>query len=197
MGTVVLGIDPSSRKFAAVWSVNDGPPKAHTYVSKDDDLNVRCLEMYRISRKLYRFLASQYPMDDIYVFMEDPVLGRGGARSTIVQAKVNGAIAAGLLNAGALKVTQVNNSAWKKRVVGKGNAGKPEIKAWAKQYWRQLFVLANNGKDQDLIDAGCIMRHGQHVVGLLERLRRQRATEARATATTRRPPPRLRRKVRR
>lgn len=178
MGSIVIGIDPSSKKLAVVWSVDDGPLHGFTHSSKQADLNDRCAEFYRITRSFYRGVSMQHQDHEIHVFLEAPVLGRGGARSTIVQAKVNGAIVAGCLVAGAVKVHDVNNQSWKKKVVGKGNAGKPDIKKWVAQYWRQLYVIANNGKDQDLIDAGCIMRYGQDIVGVLERLRRHRAAEA-------------------
>lgn len=187
MRTVVIGIDPSSQKVAVIYTVDDGPPHAWVSKTKLQDINERCAYFYRRVRAFCRGIAADYPDAEVHVFLEDPVLGRGGARSTIVQSKVNGAIAAAVLNSGVTKkVHQVNNQQWKKRVVGSGNAGKPQIKAWAAQYWKKLHIVADNGKDQDLIDAGGINRHGAAIVGLLERLRKHRLAEARTKPLRRR-----------
>ena len=44
----------------------------------------------------------------------------------------------------------VNNRAWKKEILGKGNVTKPDIKAFATEKWGDIF------KEQDFADAACI-----------------------------------------
>jgi Holliday junction resolvasome RuvABC endonuclease subunit len=100
-------------------------------------------------------LFQTYP--DTAVYLEEPVIGRN-ARSTIVQAQVGGAVMAAACRANVFYFELVNNSHWKKGVVGKGNAGKPEIAAWLEEKWPNAYNLAQ--KDQDLIDASCINRYG-------------------------------------
>ena len=44
----------------------------------------------------------------------------------------------------------ISNTKWKKDIIGKGNASKLEIKAFAEKYWGETF------EEQDFADAACI-----------------------------------------
>lgn len=173
---IVVGVDPSSKKLAFVTTVEDGPPEAFTHVMKQKDLYARAAEAYEVTYQwALELFDNADPLMEIHVFIEEPVVGRGGVYSTLAQSKVHGAIAAAFVNSGVCdSVRGTNNSTAKKKVVGKGNASKPEIKAWAKQYWKQLYIVADDGKDQDVIDAGMHNRYGVAVLGVMERLRRHR-----------------------
>ena len=184
---ICIGIDPSSKKVACILTVDDGPPVAWTVSMKSEDYVVRCAEAFGSVLNWIEDVAQKHRGHSIHAFIEDPVVGRGGAYSTIVQSKVHGAIVAALAVSGkCASIKSVNNSHWKKKIVGKGNAGKPEIKAWAKQFWRQLFSVANGGKDQDLIDAGGINRYGHGVIEVMRRLERHRRGEIRKRPLKRR-----------
>lgn len=185
---IVVGIDPSSKKLAAV--VTDAHDVFFVFFRKlpdTADMSERCRWAYKHSRTLVRKIQRLYPGEAIYVFIEDPVVGRGGAYSTIAQSKVHGAILAGLRSTDAeITVRGVNNSQAKKAVVGKGNADKPAIRKWCQAYWKQLYRRVceyNKGDQQDIIDAGMINRHGTMVVKRMNRIRNERR---RATGRTRR-----------
>jgi len=96
--------------------------------------------------------------EPVEVFIEWPVLGRGGFRSTIVQAFTNGAIQGTFHERGC--VTQgANVSSWKKAIVGKGNATKTDVSQAIRLRWPSLYQRV--AEDQDLCDAACIALYGQ------------------------------------
>lgn len=180
--TLVVGVDPSSRKLAFVITDTDGGYLAEfTHVLPQRDVIKRCGEAYDVTLDFAGELARDHPLDDVYVFIEAPVLGRGGARSTIEQSKVHGCVVAAFHNSGVCETVKVvNNSQWKKKIVGKGNASKAEVQEWARVYWRNLYDIAHAGKpggrrDQDVIDAGAINRFGITVVEMMVRLENHRA----------------------
>lgn len=176
---IIVGIDPSSVKIAFVWT-DDRQRMSHKIVKlpKDTDFAVRCAEAHAKTAMLLRRIERRHPGQTIFVFIEEPVVGRGGAYATISQSKVHGAIiAAAQLNKSVEKVTGANNTTAKKQVVGKGNAKKEEITAWAAKYWRELYdasLTYLKGDRQDIIDSGMINRYGAHVLNVRVRMNRYR-----------------------
>lgn len=176
---IIVGIDPSSLKIAFVWTGDDNRVQ-HKIVKlpKDTDFAVRCEAAYSETGRLLRRIERRHPGEAIFVFIEEPVVGRGGAYATISQSKVQGAILAAAQRVKAVeKVSGANNSTAKKTVVGKGNAKKPEITAWAAKYWRALYdasLTHLKGDQQDIVDAGMINRYGAHVLKVRVRMNRYR-----------------------
>lgn len=163
--SVVIGIDPSSRKLAAVVSVIGDEKNVQTITKPlPQDKPTACLLAFEWARTL---VEAHKPRGDVYAFIELPVFGRGGPGSTIPQAQVNGALLAGLQMAGA-NVTPVNNSRVKKEVVGRGNANKDDIRQWVHDAWNNLYVKIE--KDQDLCDSAMIYQYGSQVVGLRDKI---------------------------
>lgn len=165
----VIGIDPSSKKLAFCVTEFDLPPVLHTKRLPEGILQATGAafeEAFLCFRKL----------PDAAVYMEEPVVGRN-MRSTIVQAQVGGAVMAAADRAGVPYFELVNNSHWKKEVLGKGNAKKPDITAWLEENWPEAYTLAQ--KDQDLIDASCINRYGVQRQRLMQAVmnRSRRATQ--------------------
>lgn len=110
-------------------------------------------------RNTYRFVKGIIAKGHrVFLLIEEPVVGKGGAYATIKQSKVHGAIVAGAVAAGA-DVEAVNNTSWKKTVTGKGNNSKVEVARYVRKSWRNLSTAA--GPDQDLIDAGCIFHYAR------------------------------------
>lgn len=162
---VIIGLDPSSRKIALAISVNGGKPTLRTKALGMNDMPRACGVAYRFVRSVVREYASDG--HHVFLFIEAPVVGRGGVGSTLKQTKTNGAMQAGAFTAGA-SVVEVNNKTWKKRVVGNGNAGKPQVKQWARDCWPYLHDLADG--DQDLLDAGAILRYGEKIISTQDRI---------------------------
>lgn len=184
MGRALVGIDPSSAKIAIMISVNEGKPyKMVKALAKGGDIAAVCLAAFRYVRAAVRDLKADGHR--VYLYLEEPVVGRGGAYTTIRQSKVNGAILAAALSGGA-EVHGVNNTTWKKSVVGNGNAGKPMIKEWVRLNWEYAYDLAKG--DQDVLDAACILRYAQQCMEVLDRLEDHRSKEIIEMETTRRRP---------
>lgn len=159
MSSVVIGVDPSSRKLAAVISVvGDEPNVEHTTKSLPQDKPTACLMAFEWMRTLIEINETR---GKVYVFIELPVLGRGGPGSTIPQAQINGALMAGAQIAGA-EVVPVNNARAKKEVVGRGNANKDDIRVWVKEAWPSLYEKIE--KDQDLCDSAMIYQYGKQTI---------------------------------
>lgn len=103
-------------------------------------------------------------------FVEDPALGVS-AKSTIEQAMVSGVVQA-MFGTRGFRHEMVNNNTWKKAVVGKGNAKKPEIAAFVEETMPEWAALVHEveprskERRQDLFDAICILQYG-----ITERLR--------------------------
>jgi Holliday junction resolvasome RuvABC endonuclease subunit len=170
MSDVVIGVDPSSRKLAAVVSIIGQEIDAQPVTrALPQDKPVACLTAYEWMKTL---VTEHLDSGPVYVYIELPVFGRGGPGSTIPQAQVNGALQAGAQQAGAI-VISVNNSHVKKATVGKGNASKDEITQWVSVVWPELHERIEN--DQDLHDSAMIYVYGRSDV-----LRRNKIAKNRA-----------------
>lgn len=168
--TVVVGVDPSSRKLAAIIGGVQADVSAVTYEIKalPQDKPHACLIAYQWAEAL----VTDQPGREVYVAVELPVFGRGGPGSTIPQAQINGALLAGVTAAGG-EVLLVNNARAKKQIVGKGNASKEEIRQWVEREWPGLFTVI--GEDQDLCDATMIWQYGVAAVTLRNRIARRKS----------------------
>lgn len=171
-GTGVLGIDPSSTRLAAVYSYTDGKRlEVFTEPLPVGDRVRECRLAYDWLDDLMSTVVEKSPVTA--VFVEQPVLGRGGAGATIPQAMVHGALlASGYLLA--QYVVSVNPARWKKAVLGKGNATKPEIAEWVKINWPEVFEVADG--NQDVLDSACINLYGRQVVALRQRIMQHKET---------------------
>ena len=180
MGDVVIGMDPSSKKLAAVITHNDTDLRVWVRSLNWQDINIRCAKAHRMFLTMMESVIERYPDSRVHVFIEEPVVGRGGAYATISQAKVHGAVVAAAAGIqGDITVRSVNNSRAKKAVVGSGAAKKPQIASWCLRYWRNAYNAARG--DQDIIDSAMINRYGAGIVAKMDKVEayRQRATPRR------------------
>ena len=160
----IIGIDPSSRKLAMVAQA-DGNRDIHivseALVPKDSrgGTPAACLRAYDLVGSFVLMLQTVYRTRNICAYLEAPIVGRGGARTTMVQSFVSGAIQASL-QSHEIPVTLVYPGSWKKLVVGHGNATKETVSQHLRGVWPALMERAK--RDQDVIDAACICLFGQH-----------------------------------
>lgn len=158
----IIGFDLSSRKIAMM---DLGlVPRAKTFAVKKKA--ARRDELRELEELLHEELEKGYLGD--WAFIEAPVVGRGGARPTILQAQVDGIIQAATVRYGLRGGYSVNNKTWKREVVGNGNASKAEAAAWLATHHPVLADVA--GDDQDLVDAACVALYGEIVIGRGESL---------------------------
>lgn len=174
--TIIVGVDPAARRLDAVVLYADGSYRLHKRTMPTDIVE-RCVAA---QRWLETIVKEELKNDVVVVGVEEPVLGlqgRATANGTLPLAKVHGALLAGAHRAGAT-VLPINNKRWKRRIVGNGNAKKPEINTWVRRHWRVLWRECKGR--QDTCDAACIALEVREVL----RLRRKMdATRKRAALT--------------
>lgn len=158
---VVVGIDPAATRVAFV-AIRGEEFHLQAVPKLGPSGHVACCSARTATLEFLDSLPWSIAHEEVHTFIEDPVLGRGGFRSTMVQAFTSGAIQGALHEWGAT-VHRANVSTWKKQAVGKGNAKKPEVAESLRLRWPALF--ASMGGDQDLCDAASIALYGHIVVG--------------------------------
>jgi hypothetical protein len=157
---VILGIDPAATKvsFVAITDI-DFFVQHHKRLGKSG--GEACNSAWHVTNSLLFDINQVWPGATIFPFIESPVVGRGGVRSTMVQCFTSGAIQAALHNAG-LDTQGANVSSWKKVVTGRGNSTKPEVAKHLRLRWPALYRAA--GGNQDIVDAACIALYGQSIL---------------------------------
>lgn len=177
--TVVIGIDPSSKKLAFVITKNGRSPRVVTRSLPDPSDHATKADW---AERHTRRVASPYVKKGyrVVVFLEEPVVGRGGAYTTIIQATVGGGILVGAKRAGVKEIHRVNNQRWKKSVVGNGGVDKAKIKQHVAKVWPVVYEMSKGPKgaaDSDVCDAACINLHGQKVLKMEDRIKKHREEE--------------------
>lgn len=166
--SVIIGVDPSSRKMAATVSVGGRLDKVITSVfPKDASPQSRIASAYMFGY----VLATEVCLngDACYVFIERPFVYRGRVQGAILLIQCNGAAQAGFM-AGGAEVYEVEPSRWKMDVMGKGQgrAGKGQVADWLRKCWPAAYDECHG--DQDAIDSAVICRYGQQVVDKAKRI---------------------------
>lgn len=151
----VVGVDPSSKKIAIYTSWGTGHQTVTFRGHKGTTRHEVNFHFYESCRLYFRDLPRPF-----HLFIEQPVVGVGGPRSTIVQAQSGAAVTLAAVRTGAASITEVNNKTWKKAVVGNGNSSKDAVKAWLEAKHPDKYALCPD--DQDLVDAVCIGLFGVH-----------------------------------
>ena len=158
---VILGIDPASTKIALVALSEDGKYMSLSNAKLGKSGGEACYNATTVTKKFLEEVQKKLGKIS-FAFIESPVVGRGGVRSTMVQCFTSGAIQAVLYEYG-IPTQAANVSSWKKSVIGKGNATKEEVAEHLRYRWSALHKSANG--NQDLVDASCIALYGQSIVG--------------------------------
>ena len=154
----IVGIDPASTRAAFV-AIHGTKFHIVSYPKLGTSGAVACAAAWHATHEFLESLP--WLPGRIDAFIEYPVLGRGGFRSTMVQAFTSGAIQ-GALHEWGCTVHGANVSKWKKVVVGKGNATKPEVAESILRRWPSLHRAADG--NEDLCDAAAIALYGLGVV---------------------------------
>lgn len=152
----IVAIDADSYKIAAV--ISEGARHELFTAKLSGGIAARCHQAEEYVYQLLRTVRGP-----VAVFVETPAAyAKGGVKALLPLARVNGAILAGASRADAEQVDEVNIMVWKKEIVGKGNATKPQIRSYLRKYWRRMHdkAIAEKGFEQDLVDAACIWQYG-------------------------------------
>jgi Holliday junction resolvasome RuvABC endonuclease subunit len=156
---VVIGIDPASTKVAFVGmsleNNNQFVVKRHKKLGKSG--GEACSNGRKVTLDFVNQLKDGFGPSKIFAFIESPIVGRGGVRTTMVQCFTSGAIQ-GALHEQRIPTQAVNVSSWKKQVVGYGRASKEDVAEHLRLRWNDIFTKAEG--DQDIYDAACIALFG-------------------------------------
>ena len=163
---VIVGFDLSSKKVAASIRLEN--------VRKPLFMTAELGKRWEISNawEAYEFTADLIDKflgeSAVYVFIEEPVVARGNARTTIKQAYIHGAVHAALAGWMAVDIQLVPITSWKMEVLGKGNAGKQAAMDFAIKDLHKIIQeqhqLSGVLLDQDMADAYCVMLYGEKIV---------------------------------
>ena len=139
-----LGLDCSTLAVhGAVVDDQEQLVVLYKWGSKQKNFETRFPEiLIGFSEELSRITLTKIAAVEAAIFIQNP-------KSTIAIANVVGAVWGFLLSAG-VSTTLVENTRWKKHVLGKGNASKDDIKQYAVEKW------GNHFPEQDYADAACI-----------------------------------------
>ena len=155
---ITLGIDPASTRLAYVALLADDDFLMAAAKNLGKSGGEACSSAWAYMGAALDTIQARWPGIGISAFIESPIVGKGGVRSTMVQCYTSGAIQGALYDRG-IRSQAANVSSWKKHVVGKGNATKPEVGDYLRHGWPAIYREANG--NQDLYDAACIALYGK------------------------------------
>lgn len=138
------------RSFYAVRIDADGNATHHKSAIIDKDEN-RPYELWQLGEAF--FSAIEDPEDRVYI-EEPPLAGSRNLRVFLHLSQSSGVLA----SYGTDYTNFVEVSKWKKHVVGRGNATKPDVAKWLEKNHKNLFDQC--GGDQNFVDATCIALYG-------------------------------------
>lgn len=156
MDNVFIAIDPAATRLAAVVLLSDGW-RIHTRTMPKDAVQRAVVA----DTWAHRVVSAYVDLGPVYVGVEDVVMHSGSrmANAAIPGAKVHAACLVGATRAGGVAFP-INNTVWKKSIVGKGNADKPMITKYVMKHWPSLYRAAmQTHVKQDLCDAACMVQH--------------------------------------
>ena len=144
-----VGFDCSSKAIhGVVMDENSNIIAQHKWASKEKTFEKRFPEFATNFCKDLSKIILNPKREKVEVAIEQAVFIQN-PRTTVEIANVIGCVrTACYLQDFNVKV--VDNTKWKKEILGKGNAKKPEIMAYAKEKWGDIFP------EQDFADAACI-----------------------------------------
>lgn len=159
---LVIGCDPSSRKLAFyITQVNkpEGIPLSIILRAEKDIYTPlsAALAMEACDKALS--MAEQYTTPGMrsYLFIEEPVVAKGGVRSSLVQAYINGTVQGCFVKAGFV-VDIIHVSTWKSSLGIPTTGGKPQVLASMEALYPQDVVVCDG--DGDVLDAAALARFG-------------------------------------
>ena len=139
-----IGIDCSSKAIHSVWLGNgEAILKQVKWEHKSKDFEERFINFVSdFEHYLSTINIEAQAAVEAAIFIQNP-------RSTISLSSVIGCVKYICYKYG-IKCIPIDNTKWKKDIIGKGNASKLEIKDFAEKYWGKTF------EEQDFADAACI-----------------------------------------
>tara|TARA_R110002020_G_C15864299_1_gene737445 strand:- start:15 stop:485 length:471 start_codon:yes stop_codon:yes gene_type:complete len=144
-----LGIDCSTKALHGILlDADENIIEQYKWASKEKNFVDRFPEILtKFQADISTIDITDYASVEAAIYIQNP-------RTTLSIAYVVGSVWYILFSAG-ITVDLVDNRHWKKEILKKGNAKKPEIKEFARAKWGDVF------KEQDFADAACIALWGK------------------------------------
>ena len=145
-----MGLDCSSKAIHSVW-IDDTEKllPQQKWASKKKDFESRFLDFGETFRDdMSKIRVSLGKNSIVEAAVESPIYIQN-PKATIAIASVVG-IVRFICFINGLGCTYIDNTKWKRDIIGKGNASKDEIKEFAIEKWGDIFP------EQDFADAACI-----------------------------------------
>jgi len=148
--TVYLGFDCSSKAIHCValddeYNIITQKKWGSNHKTFEERFNEITLSFWADLSKIY---ISKSENEKVYVAIEQAIFIQN-PKTTVEIANVIGCVRT-ISNIRGYDVVMVDNRRWKKDVLGKGNAAKPDIMEYAVEKWGEVFP------EQDFADAACI-----------------------------------------
>lgn len=164
---ITVGVDLGVRKAAVTVLCEGESVTSKAYESK---ATLRSTQLSQVALWV-QALVNLYQADAVYV--EEPIAGRS-VRTSLHIAQMAGAVLSSLddLHNGDGVLTRcylVSNTAWKKLLIGNGNASKEMIRKWLDVEFPSYAAKCD--EDQDRYDASCIAIYGERQQLLAARIR--------------------------
>ncbi len=155
----ITGIDADTKSIAMVTFFEEDNERKSLKVRYAQNKVAGRTAEDRFAGLIRSFVESQteWLLSD-WVYVEKPVYGVN-AKATIAQSYIVGAIRSELI-LHKINHSLVDNTTWKKQIIGSGKASKEEIEMFA----RDILNLPE-GLTQDLYDASCIAQFGMMASG--------------------------------
>ena len=157
MALSIIGIDLGVRKIA-LYSITVGQTDAWVYESSATERDVQLGEIGAMAHDF----ALLHNADTIWV--EKVIIGNN-RKYSIGLAETMGAVLSDLSQlrtSQGVDIRQVDNKAWKKQLIGNGNASKDDIRDYIHVTHPGYAPLCED--DQDLYDACCIALYGRLIL---------------------------------
>ena len=146
---MILGLDCSSRAIhGAVVDENENLVMQFRTEKPNnkDEFNTRFLNIVDNFAKILSKINIEKAFVEAAIYIQNP-------KSTIEIARVVGGVQI-TCNKNRVPCQLVDNTKWKKEIVGKGNCSKTQIMEFAVDKWGDVFL------EQDYADAACIALYG-------------------------------------
>lgn len=169
---IVIGIDPAATRLAAV--IASGTRKSPVLIRSIKSTIADRWEPSTAGAALewsQDVLSIANGFGEPSVYIEAPLVGRGGFSSTAKQAFISGAIQAAFATEG-VPVRLINVQSWKKELANgsKIPAGKPAIARLLGIEWPA--ALSDSCGDEDIIDAAGVTLGGLAIEARIDRVER-------------------------
>ncbi len=154
-----MGVDLGTRKLATAVISDNGDIDTDSWISPDRF--DRPWQLEDLSSYLVR-AAEEHEVDALWI--EAIIMGNNRKYSLLLAQTFGACLSAlvPLLDRGLVFGT-ADNKAWKKEIVGNGNASKDMIRSWLESS-HPIYAEACLG-DQDRMDAVCVALYGKAIMG--------------------------------